>query len=136
MRAAWVLAAADRPAESEVAAHDARGTDIAWSPRTNRILTTAQDRNAYVWTKEGGDEWKPMLVILRITAAAARIAAARERQSIQYAWRIQRTQVRPPHARRVLGREGVAPQVERAELVVLKTQGVSGGGAPPDLLHF
>ena len=53
--------------------HDALVTDIAWAPRTNRIITTAQDRNAYVWTKEGGGEWKPMLVILRITAAATSV---------------------------------------------------------------
>ena len=51
--------------------HDALVTDIAWAPNTDRILTTSQDRNAYVWTKEGGaGDWKPMLVILRITAAA------------------------------------------------------------------
>jgi actin related protein 2/3 complex subunit 1A/1B len=49
--------------------HDALVTDIAWAPNTNRIVTTAQDRNAYVWTLNGS-EWKPMLVILRITAAA------------------------------------------------------------------
>ena len=53
--------------------HDALVTDIAWAPTTNRILTTSQDRNAYVWTKEGGGEWKPMLVILRITAAATSV---------------------------------------------------------------
>lgn len=49
--------------------HDALVTDIAWAPNTNRIVTTSQDRNAYVWTLTG-KEWKPMLVILRITAAA------------------------------------------------------------------
>ena len=49
--------------------HDALITDIAWAPNSNRIVTTSQDRNAYVWTLEG-TEWKPMLVILRITAAA------------------------------------------------------------------
>jgi len=49
--------------------HDALITDIAWAPNTNRIVTTSQDRNAYVWTLNG-KEWKPMLVILRITAAA------------------------------------------------------------------
>jgi len=49
--------------------HDALITSIAWAPETNRIVTTSQDRNAYVWTLTG-KEWKPMLVILRITAAA------------------------------------------------------------------
>jgi len=52
--------------------HDALITEIAWAPRTNRILTTAQDRNAYVWSLEG-DTWKPMLVILRISAAATSV---------------------------------------------------------------
>jgi len=52
--------------------HDALITEIAWAPRTNRILTTAQDRNAYVWTLEQGT-WKPMLVILRISAAATSV---------------------------------------------------------------
>jgi WD40 repeat protein len=52
--------------------HDALVTDIAWAPRTNRIVTTSQDRNAYVWTQHG-TEWKPMLVILRITAAATSV---------------------------------------------------------------
>jgi actin related protein 2/3 complex subunit 1A/1B len=44
-------------------------TDIDWHPRTNRILTSGQDRNAYVWTYEEG-KWKPTLVILRIGRAA------------------------------------------------------------------
>lgn len=56
-----------------LAEHDALVTDIAWAPKTNRILTTSQDRNAYVWTNEGGNVWKPMLVILRITAAATSV---------------------------------------------------------------
>jgi len=60
--------------------HDALVTDIAWAPRTNRILTTSQDRNAYVWTKEGGGEWKPMLVILRITAAATSVQWSADEQ--------------------------------------------------------
>ena len=53
----------------ELKEHDALVTDVVWAPTTNRIITTAQDRNAYVWTLEG-TEWKPMLVILRIGAAA------------------------------------------------------------------
>lgn len=56
----------------ELKEHDALVTDVVWAPTTNRIITTAQDRNAYVWTLEG-TEWKPMLVILRITAAATSV---------------------------------------------------------------
>ena len=50
--------------------HDALVTDIAWAPNSNKIVTTSQDRNAYVWTLNETHEWKPELVILRITAAA------------------------------------------------------------------
>lgn len=60
--------------------HDALVTDIAWAPKTNRILTTSQDRNAYVWTKEQGGQWKPMLVILRITAAATSVQWSADEQ--------------------------------------------------------
>jgi len=59
--------------------HDALVTDIAWAPKTNRIVTTSQDRNAYVWNFEGG-EWKPMLVILRITAAATSVRWSADEQ--------------------------------------------------------
>jgi len=59
--------------------HDALVTDIAWAPKTNRIVTTSQDRNAYVWSQEGG-EWKPMLVILRITAAATSVRWSTDEQ--------------------------------------------------------
>jgi actin related protein 2/3 complex subunit 1A/1B len=67
-------ASADGPWErvATLSEHDALVTAIAWAPRTNRILTTSQDRNAYVWNLEDG-AWKPMLVILRITAAATSV---------------------------------------------------------------
>ena len=49
--------------------HTQRVTSIDWAPKTNRIVTCAADRNAYVWEfKEGA--WKPALVILRINRAA------------------------------------------------------------------
>lgn len=44
-------------------------TSIDWAPKTNRIVTCGQDRNAYVWNFDG-KEWKPTLVILRINRAA------------------------------------------------------------------
>ncbi|XP_064478401.1 actin-related protein 2/3 complex subunit 1A-like isoform X2 [Ornithodoros turicata] len=55
--------------------HELRVTSIDWAPRTNRIVTCAADRNAYVWTlgpsQHGkGDEWNPVLVLLRINRAA------------------------------------------------------------------
>ncbi len=46
-------------------------TSIDWAPRTNRIVTASQDRNAYVWNWEQPEEaWKPTLVLLRINRAA------------------------------------------------------------------
>lgn len=56
---------------SFAAQHDKIVTSISWAPRTNRIVTCSQDRNAYVWTlNETTGEWKPVLVLLRINRAA------------------------------------------------------------------
>jgi|ERR1711934_82644 len=58
--------------ESTLTEHDKLVTGIDWAPQTNRIVTCGQDRNAYVWTFEN-NEWKPMLVILRINRAATSV---------------------------------------------------------------
>uniref|UniRef100_A0A146M0U1 Actin-related protein 2/3 complex subunit n=1 Tax=Lygus hesperus TaxID=30085 RepID=A0A146M0U1_LYGHE len=50
--------------------HDLRVTGIDWAPNTNRIVTCAADRNAYVWTQTDDGKWKPTLVLLRINRAA------------------------------------------------------------------
>ncbi|XP_073968409.1 actin-related protein 2/3 complex, subunit 1A [Rhodnius prolixus] len=50
--------------------HDLRVTGIDWAPNTNRIVTCAADRNAYVWTQCDDGKWKPTLVLLRINRAA------------------------------------------------------------------
>jgi len=50
--------------------HDLRVTGIDWAPNTNRIVTCAADRNAYVWTQTEDGKWKPTLVLLRINRAA------------------------------------------------------------------
>eukprot|EP01110_Echinostelium_bisporum_P006080 TRINITY_DN2480_c0_g1_i1.p1 TRINITY_DN2480_c0_g1~~TRINITY_DN2480_c0_g1_i1.p1 ORF type:complete len:375 (-),score=160.29 TRINITY_DN2480_c0_g1_i1:91-1215(-) len=52
--------------------HDQVVTGIDWAPKTNRIVTSSQDRNAYVWTFTNGT-WKPTLVILRINRAATHV---------------------------------------------------------------
>ena len=62
-----------------LAEHDQQVTAVAWAPKTNRILTTSQDRNSYVWSHEGGS-WKPMLVILRIPAAATSVQWSADEQ--------------------------------------------------------
>ncbi|XP_071054312.1 actin-related protein 2/3 complex subunit 1A-B [Onthophagus taurus] len=50
--------------------HDLRVMGIDWGPNTNRIVTCAVDRNAYVWTQGEDGKWKPTLVLLRINRAA------------------------------------------------------------------
>ena len=55
--------------------HDKQITSIDWAPNSNRIVTSAQDRNAYVWqqtpdAQTGQLIWKPTLVLLRINRAA------------------------------------------------------------------
>lgn len=46
-----------------------RSAGIDWAPESNRIVTCASDRNAYVWTLKDG-AWKPTLVLVRINRAA------------------------------------------------------------------
>jgi len=50
--------------------HDLHVTGIDWAAKSNRIVTCAADRNAYVWTQEAGGKWRPTLVLLRINRAA------------------------------------------------------------------
>lgn len=50
--------------------HDLRVMAIDWAKNTNRIVTCAVDRNAYVWTLDNDGKWKPALVLLRINRAA------------------------------------------------------------------
>ncbi|KAF9327572.1 hypothetical protein BGZ91_001409 [Linnemannia elongata] len=56
---------------STLAEHDKPVTSVDWAPKSNRIVTCSQDRNAYVWTLDGAShQWKPTLVLLRINRAA------------------------------------------------------------------
>ncbi|KAF9915231.1 hypothetical protein BX616_006615 [Lobosporangium transversale] len=51
--------------------HDKPVTSVDWAPKSNRIVTCSQDRNAYVWTlDQASQQWKPTLVLLRINRAA------------------------------------------------------------------
>lgn len=51
--------------------HLERVTSVDWAPNTNRIVTCAGDRNAYVWNfQEDTGTWSPCLVLLRINRAA------------------------------------------------------------------
>ncbi len=49
--------------------HDQTVLGLDWAPKTDRIVSCSQDRNAYVWSQAEG-RWKPTLVILRINRAA------------------------------------------------------------------
>ena len=56
--------------------HVSRVTGIDWAPTTNKIVTCSSDRNAYVWEPiegENGQDWAPVLVILRISRAATTV---------------------------------------------------------------
>ncbi|XP_065355759.1 actin-related protein 2/3 complex subunit 1A-B [Calliphora vicina] len=50
--------------------HDLRVMGIDWAKNTNRIVSCAADRNAYVWQQGDDGKWKPTLVLLRINRAA------------------------------------------------------------------
>ena len=67
----WIMARSgnDFKLEHKLTEHDQIVTGLDWAPKTNRLLSCSQDRNAYVWTFEG-NSWKPVLVILRINRAA------------------------------------------------------------------
>ncbi|KAK0150868.1 Actin-related protein 2/3 complex subunit 1A [Merluccius polli] len=53
----------------ELTEHSGRISGIDWAPESNRIVTCAADRNAYVWSLKDG-VWKPTLVLVRINRAA------------------------------------------------------------------
>jgi len=49
-------------------------TGIDWAPKSNKIVSCSQDRNAYVWQYQNDtNTWKPTLVILRLTRAATNV---------------------------------------------------------------
>ncbi|KAG4305200.1 hypothetical protein PORY_001370 [Pneumocystis oryctolagi] len=56
--------------DSLIGKHDKLVTSLDWAPRTNKIVTCSQDRNAYVWNLSQDGSWKPTLVLLRINRAA------------------------------------------------------------------
>lgn len=51
-------------------AHDQKVMGIDWAPKTNRIVTCAADKNAYVWSLDKEKKWVPALVYLRTNRAA------------------------------------------------------------------
>jgi actin related protein 2/3 complex subunit 1A/1B len=53
-----------------LAEHDKLITSVDWAPRSNRIVTCSQDRNAYVWNQAQDGSWKPTLVLLRLNRSA------------------------------------------------------------------
>jgi len=58
--------------EHSLKEHDQVITGLDWSHTTNQIVSCSHDRNAYVWTLEGGI-WKPVLVILRLSKCCTHV---------------------------------------------------------------
>ena len=56
--------------QDELRGHDKLITSVDIAPRSGKIVTCGQDRNAYVWEPSPNGEWKPTLVLLRINRAA------------------------------------------------------------------
>lgn len=59
--------------EAVLREHDLPVTGLDWAPRTNRIVSCAQDKNAFVWTLVEG-VWRPELVLVRLSRAATSVA--------------------------------------------------------------
>lgn len=63
--------------EHTLTEHDKLITGLDWAPRTNRLVSCSQDRNAYVWTQmpdvNGALVWKPTLVLLRLNRSATTV---------------------------------------------------------------
>jgi len=53
-----------------LAEHSQRVVGLDWAAKTNRIVSSGEDRNAYVWKLGNDGKWKPGLVVLRINRAA------------------------------------------------------------------
>ncbi|KAK5138904.1 WD domain-containing protein [Cryomyces antarcticus] len=58
--------------QDELRGHDKTVTGVDIAPRSGRIVTCSQDRNAYVW-EPSPSGWKPTLVLLRINRAATSV---------------------------------------------------------------
>lgn len=58
--------------EATLTEHDKLVTSIDWAPKSDRLVTCSQDRNAYVWQEVQG-KWEPTLVLLRINRAATMV---------------------------------------------------------------
>lgn len=50
--------------------HNQQIMGIDWAPKTDRIVTCAADKNAYVWAKNEDGKWTPSWVLLRTNRAA------------------------------------------------------------------
>lgn len=51
-------------------AHDMSVMCLDWAPKTNRIVTCAADKTAYVWSLGEDGKWMPAWVVLRTNRAA------------------------------------------------------------------
>ncbi|KAK4985759.1 ARP2/3 actin-organizing complex subunit Sop2 [Elasticomyces elasticus] len=59
--------------QDELRGHDKLVTGVDIAPKSGKIVTCSQDRNAYVWEPSSNGTWKPTLVLLRINRAATSV---------------------------------------------------------------
>eukprot|EP01084_Bolivina_argentea_P260341 439627_1 len=74
-RDVWIFSAKDENSKNwkkihVLSLHEMKVTDIDWCHTTNAIVTSSEDKRAWVWTQDEKKEWKPTLVVLRIHRAA------------------------------------------------------------------
>jgi actin related protein 2/3 complex subunit 1A/1B len=73
--------------EATLSEHDKLITSVDWAPRSNRIVTCSQDRNAYVWTQQQDGVWKPTLVLLRLNRSATAVKWSPNESKVSlYVW--------------------------------------------------
>lgn len=60
--------------EAVLTEHDMIVSGLDWSPVHDKIVSCSHDRSAFVWTYDAAfRQWKPELVVLRITRAALNV---------------------------------------------------------------
>lgn len=60
--------------EAVLTEHDMLVSGLDWSPVHDQLVSCSHDRSAFVWKYEAAfRQWKPLLVVLRITRAATNV---------------------------------------------------------------
>ena len=60
--------------EAVLTEHDMLVCGLDWSPVHDQLVSCSHDRGAFVWKYEAAyRQWKPLLVVLRVTRAATNV---------------------------------------------------------------